>query len=184
LSETNRKRAAIKFCFWTVISIILAIYWVESYTSGQMIRWYYYTAKKDGFAVNANAFVGATKENPAILELGTFESIEGLQAVPVKKGDRLPTNANGIIEEKEIKEGKRVALEGNTLKVFVPSKIAEAKGFKYKDTFKHKGIATNPWSGVWNAFMVIAFGLALGSMAEGLTDIMGLKLKKIEHFGH
>jgi hypothetical protein len=149
-----------------------------------MVRWYYYTANKDGYAVNANTLGGATKDNPAVLEIGMFEAIQGLQAVLVKKGDRLPTNANGIIENKEIKEGKRVALEGNKLKVLVPSQITEAKGFKYKDTFKHKGIRTNPWSGVWNALMVIVFGFALGSLAEGFTDLMGLKLKKIEHYGH
>lgn len=184
MAETNRTRATIKFIFWTVISAILTVYWWGTYTSGTMVQWYYYTAKADGYAINASTFSSATKDNPALLEVGNFETIQGLQAVQVKKNDRLPTNANGVIEAKEIKEGKRVALEGNTLKVLVPSKITEAKGFKYKDTFKHKGIRTNPWSGVWNAFMVIVFGFALGSMAEGFTDFLGMKLKKIEHFGH
>jgi len=116
-----------------------------------------------------------------MLQIGKFDKIEGLQAVEVKKGDRLPVNADGVIEQKVLKEEKQAKLEGEMIKVMVPIKLKEAKGFKYKDTFKHKGVQTNPWSGVWNVGMVLAIGLALGLMAEGLTDIMGLKLDKIVH---
>ena len=59
------------------------------------------------------------KDKPAVLQIGSFDKIEGLQAVAVKKGDRLPTNTNGIIDKKTVTEGKRVTLEGNTLKVTV-----------------------------------------------------------------
>ena len=93
------------------------------------------------------------------------------------------SNTNGIIDEKTVKEGKRVALDGSTLKVMVPSQIKESKGFKYKDTFKHKGIRTNPWSGAWNVAMVLCLGLALGLVAEGFTDLLGMKIEKIQH-GH
>ena len=119
-----------------------------------------------------------------MLEVGAFEQIVNLQAVPVKAGDRLPINATGIISTKDLKEGKRVKLEGDTIKVMVPTEVKEAKGFKYKDTYKHKGIKTNPWSGAWNVGIVFALGIALGYMAEGFTDLFGLKLKKIEHYGH
>jgi hypothetical protein len=101
----------------------------------------------------------------------------------VAKGDRLPKNANGVISLAEIKTGKRVALDGQTIKVTVPWQIKESKGFKYKDTFKHKGIKTNPWSGAWNVAMVLCLGLSLGLFAEGLTDLMGMKIEKIDH-GH
>ena len=116
------------------------------------------------------------------VEVGSFQKIEGLQAVPVKKGDRLPTNTNGIIDKKTVQEGKRVTLEGNTLKVTVPMQIKESKGFKYKDTFKHKGIETNPWGGVWSVAFILGLGVALGLMAEGFTDMCGLKLEKIKHY--
>jgi len=101
----------------------------------------------------------------------------------VAKGDRLPKNANGVISLAELKSGKRAVLEGQTIKVTVPWQIKETKGFKFKDTFKHKGIRTNPWSGAWNVAMVLCLGLSLGLLAEGFTDIMGLKLGKIQH-GH
>ena len=104
-----------------------------NYFNGTLVSWYYYKAKSDGWAVNAEAFKKASKDLPAILEIGQFEKIEGLQAVPVKKGDRLPANTNGIIEKKVVEEGKRVTLEGNTLKVTVPSQVKEAKGFKFKE---------------------------------------------------
>ncbi len=180
-----KRRGMMKFIFWTVLSVLVAAYWIWSYTSGQMINWYYYTASADGYAVNDTTFKNATKDNPAMLVIGKFEKIEGLQAVSVKKGDRLPENANGIIGLDILKAGKRAVLEGEQIKVTVPWEIKESKGFKYRDTFKHKGIKTNPWSGAWNIAMVILFGLCLGFMAEGFTDMFGLKLKKIKHFeGH
>ena len=116
------------------------------------------------------------------MQIGSFEKIEGLQAVAVKKGDRLPTNTNGIIDKKTVEEGKRVTLDGNTLKVTVPSQIKEAKGFKYRDTFMHKGIETNPWGAVWAVGFILALGLCLGLMAEGFTDMCGYKLEKIKHY--
>jgi hypothetical protein len=116
-----------------------------------------------------------------MLQIGKFDKIEGLQAVEVKKGDRLPMNADGVIDKKVLKEEKRAKLEGEMIKVMVPSEIKDARGFKFKDTFKHKGVLTNQWSGAWNVGMVLVIGLALGLMAEGFTDIMGLKLEKIVH---
>ena len=182
MQEVNKKRGAVKFLFWLAVGVGLFYYAFYTYYSGQMIAWYYYKAKADGFAVNARALTGYSKENPALLTIGSFDKIEGLQAVPVKKGDRLPGNANGIISKEQVKKGERVVLEDKFLKVLVPMKIREAKGFKFKDTFMHKEIQTNPWSGVWNLAMILSIGFALGLMAEGFTDMMGYKLEKIEHF--
>lgn len=172
---------AIKFVFWLAVSVGLFYYAAWSYTSGQMVSWYYYKAKSDGYAVHSTAFKTATKDNPALLTIGKFDKIEGLQAVEVKKGDRLPVNADGIIEKKILKEEKRAKLEGDKIKVMIASEVKDAKGFKFRDTFKHKGIETNPWSGAWNVAMVLIIGLALGLMAEGMTDVFGLKLDKIAH---
>jgi hypothetical protein len=146
-----------------------------------MVSWYYYKSKSDGYAIHSTSFKNATKENPVMLQIGKFDKIEGLQAVEVKKGDRLPMNADGVIDKKVLKEEKRAKLEGEMIKVMVPSEIKDARGFKFKDTFKHKGVLTNQWSGAWNVGMVLVIGLALGLMAEGFTDIMGLKLEKIVH---
>jgi hypothetical protein len=177
----TKTSGSIKFVFWLAVSVGLFYYAFHSYNTGQMVSWYYYKAKSDGYAVHSSLFKNATKENPAMLEIGKFDKIEGLQAVEVKKGDRLPVNADGIIDKKVLKEEKRAKLEGNMIKVLVGSEIKDAKGFKFKDTFKHKGVETNPWSGAWNVGMVLIIGLALGMMAEGFTDIMGLKLDKISH---
>ena len=182
MAKVSKTRAAIKFLFWTSASLIMIGWVAQSYRSGQMVRWYYYTADMDGYAINANVFKDATKETPALLTIGQFAKVEGLQAVPVKKGDRLPENCNGIISNDELAHGKRANLEGDQIKVTVPWEIKESKGFKYKDTFKHKGIKTNQWSGAWNVAMVIALGLALGFMAEGFTDLLGWKIRKIRHF--
>jgi hypothetical protein len=182
MAGAMRGRAIVKFVIWTVLSVALFAYAWSTYRSGQMVTWYYYKASTDGYAVNDSTFKGATKEKPAILQIGAFQKIEGLQAVLVKKGDRLPENADGIISNKILKEGKRAKLEGNTLKVMVPAQIEEKGGFKYRDTFKHKGVQTNPWSGVWNVAVVLLLGFFLGMMAEGFTDMMGFKLKKIQHF--
>ncbi|MBA4366871.1 MAG: hypothetical protein C0403_04455 [Desulfobacterium sp.] len=177
----DKTKGAVKFIFWLSVSVGLFIYSYGTYTSGQMTSWYYYKAKTDGYAVHSTYFKKATKENPMMLQIGKFDKIEGLQAVEVKKGDRLPKNTDGIIEKKVIKEEKQAKLEDGMIKVMVPWEIKDAKGFKFKDTFKHKGIETNPWSGAWNVMMVLLIGLALGLTAEGFTDIMGLKLDKIVH---
>ena len=104
--------------------------------------------------------------------------------MPVKKGDRLPEGANGVIEKKVVEAGKRAKLERDKLIVLLPWEIKESKGFKSKDTFIHKVVKTNPWSGVWNVAVVIALGLSLRVMAEGLTNMLGWKIKKIDHYGH
>jgi hypothetical protein len=182
MAKVARGRGTIKFLFWLVISAGLFYYAFHTYYSGQMVGWYYYKAGADGYAVNANTFKEASKANPALLQIGSFEKIEGLQAVPVRKGDRLPINANGIISREQLKKGERAKLEGSLIKVTVPVKIKEAKGFKYKDSFKHKEIRTNPWAAVWNVALILVIGFSLGLLAEGFTDMMGYKLEKIKHF--
>ncbi|HTY22261.1 MAG TPA: hypothetical protein VMC85_03970 [Desulfomonilaceae bacterium] len=182
MAEASKARGVIKFLVWALIAAALTVYMWVDYYDGTLVSWYYYKAASDGWAVNSDAFKDASKDKPAILEIGSFQKIEGLQAVPVKKGDRLPTHTNGIIDKKTVQEGKRVSLEGNTLKVTVPSQVKESKGFKYRDTFKHKGVETNPWGGVWSVAFILALALALGLMAEGFTDMCGLKLEKIKHY--
>ncbi|MEJ5358723.1 MAG: hypothetical protein WHT06_08610 [Desulfobacterales bacterium] len=179
-----KKKGAIKFVVWGALSLALAVYVFYAHESGKIDQMYYHSTKIEGYAINTNQFLNATKENPARLQIGPAEEINGLMAVPVKKGDRLPKGANGVIDKKVVEEGKRAKIEGDKLVVMVPWQIKESKGFKYKDTFMHKGVKTDPWSGVWNVAMTIALGLCLGFMAEGFTDLLGWKIKKIEHFGH
>ena len=169
--------------FWLLAAAGIISYMFYSYTSGQMIRWYYYRASVDGYAIDANTFAKASKQNPAQLTIVTADEIKGLQAVPVRKGDRLPQNTNGVITASDLKAAKRVSMDAktNTIFVTVPSQVKEAKGFKYKDTFKHKGVLTNPWSGVWNVAVILLLGLSLGMFAEGVTDFMGMKIEKIDH---
>jgi hypothetical protein len=187
MGQSDRNKALVKTIFWLLASGAIISYMVYAYTSGQMIRWYYYTASVDGYAIDADTFARATHDNPAQLKIGTADAIEGLQAVPIRVGDRLPEHANGVISEAELKESKRVTLDAaaNTIRVMTPSLIKEQKGFKYKDTFKHKGVRTNPWSGAWNVAVILLLGLSLGLLAEGITDFMGLKIEKIDHaIGH
>ena len=176
-----KTKGAIKFLFWLAVSVGLFYYAFHTYSTGQMISWYYYKSKTDGYAIHSASFKNATKENPVMLQIGSFDKIEGLQAVEVKKGDRLPVNADGVIDKKVVKDEKRAKLEGDMLKILVASEIKDARGFKFKDTFKHKGVMTYQWAGVWNVAMVLFIGLALGLMAEGFTDVMGLKIEKIVH---
>jgi hypothetical protein len=183
MAEVNRGKAAFKFCFWLAVSVALFGYIIYTYNSGQMIQWYYYTASIDGYAIDANRSMDASKDKPAVLSIRKQDHVDGLVAIPVAKGDRLPRNANGVISQAEVKSGKRAALEGQTVKLMVPWQIKETKGFKFKDTFKHKGIRTNPWAGAWNVAMVLALGISLGLLAEGFTDLVGFKIGKIEH-GH
>ena len=185
MAELSRKRAAVKLGFWMLVAAALIGVIVEAFVSGRMAAWYYYRAAGDGYAVNADGFRDATAANPAVLAIGQYGVIDGLVAVPVKTGERLPARANGIILADVIAKGKRAVLDGETVRVMVPWEIQQAKGFKFKDTFKHKGIATNPWAAVWNVFMVLSLGLSHGFMAEGFTDLLGFKLEKIRHFeGH
>jgi len=182
MAKMFQARGTIKFVVWTAVSVAVCVWFWTQYFNGTLLKQYYYKAKTSGWAVNATAFHGATKDKPAILQIGSFEKIEGLQAVPVKKGDFLPANATGIIDKKIVEEGKRVALDGNTLKVMVPSQMKEAKGFKYKDTFTHKGVETDPWGGAWAVGFILVLGFSLGSMAEGFTDMIGMEIHKIKHF--
>jgi len=177
-----RIRGVIKFLIWTTASGALIVFFWVSYFNGTIYRHYYYKANMDGYAINAFAIAHATKDTPAFLKIGPFESVEGLQAAPVKKGDRLPGNATGIISKKIVGEGKRAALHEGTLKVMIPKEIREARGVRFIDTFKHKGVETNPWGAVWSVAFILFFGASLGLMAEGFTDMMGLKIKKIKHY--
>jgi hypothetical protein len=179
--STSRRRGIVKFSFWTLVSTAVIVFTVRSYTSGQMAEWFYHRASLGGYAINADAFKNATKDQPALLAVVQGDAVQGLQAVRVEKGQRLPRNSNGVIADDVLSKGKRAALAGATLKVLVPWETKEAKGFKFKDTFKHKGILTWPWGGVWNVVIVALLGLSLGLMAEGFTDMLGLKLKKIQH---
>ncbi len=183
MAEASKGRGTIKFVFWLLVAAGLYYYAFHTYNTGQMVAWYYYKAATDGYAVNADTLKNATKEKPALVQIGPFEKIEGLQAVPVKKGDRLPVNANGVITPEQLKKGERATLEDKIIKVTMPVKIREAKGFKYKDSFKHKGIKTNPWAAVWNVGLILLMGLSLGLTAEGFTDMCGFKLEKIDHSG-
>ena len=180
--KVSHTRGTIKFVVWTAVSVGIIVWFWGQYYNGTLLKQYYYKTKTSGWAVNAMAFDQATKDNPAILQIGSFAKIEGLQAVPVKKGDLLPANATGVIDEKTVKEGKRVALEGNTLKVMIPSQIKESKGFAFRDTFTHKGIETDPWGAAWAVGFILLLGLSLGSMAEGFTDMIGMKIAKIKHY--
>lgn len=182
MAEPSRARAAVKLGFWTAAAAALFVVVAHSYRSGQMAAWYYHTAAVDGYAVDANTFATATREHPALLVVAKRDTIDGLVAVPVKKGDRLPRNANGVIGLDVIQQGKRVTIEGDTLEVMVPHQIQNSKGFKFKDTFKHKGVETYPWAAVWNVLITLGLGLTLGFMAEGFTDLLGVKLEKIRHF--
>lgn len=183
--SVNRGRAAIKFIFWATATVLVFAYCIRFYRSGTMVHWYYYKAKADGFAVNTKMFKDATPEMPALLDVGDYGVLDGLKATPVKKGDVLPTGATGVIDLKTVEDGKRVQLLEGKLKVLIPWQFKEAKGFKYKDSFTHKNIRTNPVSGVWNLVMVGLIGLCLGYLAEGFTDLIGLKFHKIDHtVGH
>jgi hypothetical protein len=181
MAEGSKGKGLIKFLFWGAFSVGLFYYAFHTYNTGQLVSWYYYKAATDGYAVRAEALKDASKEKPAQLEIGSFEKIEGLQAVPVKKGDRLPVNANGIISAEVLKKGKRATVEDKFVKVTMPVEIKDARGFKYKDSFMHKGIQTNPWAGAWNVGLIALLGLGLGLLAEGFTDMMGIKLSKIDH---
>jgi hypothetical protein len=184
MADNQKSRGAIKFVVWAALAVALCVYALYAHESGKIDQMYYYSTKTDGYAVNTNEFFTASKEKPALLKIGPADEIKGLMAVAVKKGDRLPKGANGVIEKKVVEEGKRAKVDGDKLVVTVPWQIKETKGFKYKDTFIHKGVKTDPWSGVWNVLMTIGIGLCLGFMAEGFTDMLGWKIKKIEHFGH
>jgi hypothetical protein len=180
-NESMRRRGVFKFVFWTAVAAVVMILTVRSYMSGQMAEWFYHRAAASGYAINADLFKDASKDHPASLQVTTGNEISGLQAIRVEKGDRLPRNTNGVIADTTVAKGRRAALSGSTLHVMIPWEMKDAKGFKFKDTFKHKNIETWPWSGVWNVVIVALLGISLGLMAEGFTDMLGLKLEKIQH---
>jgi hypothetical protein len=180
-----RVRALVKFLFWVVATTVVVAYAINTYRSGQMVRWYYFQSKADGYAVNATAFQQATRENPISLIIGEYADVSGLRAVRVTKGSRLPEGANGVIDLATVEKGDRVRVDAGRLVVAVPWQIKEAKGFKFRDGFTHKNIRTNPLSGLWNLVMVGLVGLCLGFLAEGFTDLIGLEFQKIDHsVGH
>ena len=144
MADASTTRGAIKFIVSAaIVAALIAYLWVEYY-NGTLISWYYYQAASDGWAINSDAFKNASKDEPASLEIGSFQKIEGLQAVPVKKGERLPPNTNGVIDEKTVQEGKRVTLEGNTLKVTVPYKLRTTAGFKVQGILQAQGYRNIP----------------------------------------
>jgi hypothetical protein len=178
----HKRKGAIKFLFWSIVAAVVLVYTIRSYTSGQMARWFYYKAAENGYAVNVDLFHDASKSSPAKLKITTGDTLDGLVAIRVKKGDRLPRNTNGVIGEKVLSKAKRAKVTGDALVVSVPWEIQQSKGFKFKDTFKHKGVETWHWAAVWNVLIVFALGFALGLMAEGFTDMLGLRIQKIKHY--
>lgn len=190
-----RKIEAIKFTFWTIVSVIFMIYFFHLHTSGTLARWYYYKAAKDGYAINVTNFWDATKENPATLKIAKLDKIAtpneikegklpfeaGLVAIPVKKGDSLPEGANGVIEMRYVKEQKRLKVEGDLMTIWEPWKWREAKGVMFKDSFQHKAIEPFFWSAFYFPGFMLLIGVSLGLMADGFTSMMGMKVKKIEH---
>jgi hypothetical protein len=177
----NQKRtgqALIRIAFWATVAVLVFSFAINSYLSGEMTHWYYYKASASGYAINDNTFLDASKEKPALLQVVTASQIVGQQAVKVSKGDLLPTGANGVIADADVQDGKRVLLEGGNLKVMVPTQIKEQSGIKYADSYRHKGIETNPLSGPWNVGVVLLMGLSLGMLAQALTDLFGLEFKQ------
>jgi hypothetical protein len=180
-----RRRALIKFVFWALSTAVVFGYAISTYRSGQMVHWYYFKAKADGYALNTRLVARATPQKPATLAVGTFEDVKGLRAVPVKRGDVLPEGATGVIDLATITEGRRARISGSSLIVMIPWQLVESKGFMYRDEFTRQNVQTNPRSGVWNVLMIVAMGLSLGYLAEGFTELLGLRLKKIDHsVGH
>ena len=177
-----KRKGLIKFLFWSTIAAVVLVFTIRLYTGGKMAEWFYYQAAENGYAVNVDQFRDATKSAPAKLKIVTGATLDGLVAVKVKQGDRLPRNTTGVIGDKVLSKGKRAKLAGDTLVVFVPWEIQQSKGFKFKDSFKHKGIETWHWAAVWNVLLVFALGFSLGLMAEGFTDMLGLRIEKIKHY--
>jgi len=70
MSGSSRGRGAVKFVFWAAVAAALIVTVARSYTSGQMAAWFYHTAAVEGYAVNADAFMDATKDAPAVLQVG------------------------------------------------------------------------------------------------------------------
>ena len=90
MAGASRGRAAFKFVFWASLSVGFFVLVGYFHVTGKFSGWYYHTAKEDGYAVNADAFMNATKDEPALLKVGVFDVLDGLKAVQVKNGDRLP----------------------------------------------------------------------------------------------
>jgi len=177
VNENKRARALIRVVFWGAVAVAAFTYAISFYLSGDMVNWYYYRAATDGYAINNNAFLDATTAKPVVLTVVQKDALSGPEAVQVKKGDLLPRGANGVISAEDVAAGKRVALENNQLKVMVPTQIKEQAGIKYRDSYQHKGVQTNPWSGPWNVGMVLIMGLSLGMLAQAITDALGMEFK-------
>ncbi len=183
MATPNRARAALKLAGWTAVATTLVALVVRSHASGQMAAWYYHRAAADGYAVRTAAFADASPDLPARLEVGDLARVDGLQAVRVRRGDRLPVNADGVILDQVLADGRRARLEGRALVVAEPSRLERAWGVAYHHTFRHEGVETWPWAAAWNVAVTLGLGLSLGFMAEGLTDLIGLDLEKIRHHG-
>jgi hypothetical protein len=77
MAEGSIGRGAIKFLIWTAIAAAIIVYFWMEYFNGNLVRAYYFKSKTAGWAVNAGSFKDATKDKPAILQIGSFEKIEG-----------------------------------------------------------------------------------------------------------
>ena len=135
-----------------------------------------------GFAINEKSIEGASKNNPVLLKVTYKRDVNPGEAFPVKKGEILPLNVDTVIKKDALLDKSLASLQGgDELQVLVPWEMKDAKGFKYKDTFRHKGIKTLPIAALWNLLIVVGLGVSLGYMAEGFTDMIGIKLDKIQH---
>ena len=101
-----KTKGAIKFVVWAALAVALCVYALYAHTSGKIDQMYYHSTSSNGFAVNTNEFFSASKEKPALLKIGPADEIKGLMAVPVKKGDRLPRGANGVIRQEGGRRGQ------------------------------------------------------------------------------
>jgi hypothetical protein len=177
----DRRRALLKFLCWAAAATALIWYVVRCHRSGQLTEWFYHTAAVDGYAVNADVFKDATPQRPVLLAVVGFGHLHGAVAVRVRKGERLPQHTNGVIADAVVRAAKRAAVDGDRIRVMVPWEMQQAKGVRFKDTFKHKGVKTYPWAAVWNVLVVLLLGISLGFLAESVTDLLGVKLERIRH---
>src|SRR5512143_798004 len=104
-----QKRGVVKFAFWTVIAATVIGFTVRSYTSGQMAEWFYHRAAVSGYAVNVDQLQNASQGQPAVLRVVHDRQIDGLVAVRVEAGDRLPRNTTGVISDETLAKGRRAA---------------------------------------------------------------------------
>jgi hypothetical protein len=173
--------AVLRLLISTVLAAAVIALLVHSARSGQMLRWHTYRAAADGFAIDAEVVRTARPEHPVRLRVVQATTLTGPATIRVRRHERVPAGTTGVVTDEMLARGRNVRLESGHLVVERPFGAATTRGTSVREGFRHEGLIPHPLAALWNVGVVFILGLSLGTAAEAVTALCGIRPTPIRH---